>query len=222
MAAPQAETFPSLVPPLPPTTVTPPSKLPFHEPASSSSEQTSSSSSEKSTPITETMFSPSPVNNPTNNHRQGALAMKAGPVMQGQEMQAKNQGITTMQCVARGTREYRLISDVTLDTFPQCYFDCTVEILDAFENTDGPHVMYASDYTANPHTYPVQASWCPRKLSAYVSGELWYLPNSRLTAKDYFEGRPGNMEKLTLDINNGQKQLSDIEAWVRSFEYSAK
>ncbi|OAX41609.1 hypothetical protein K503DRAFT_863739 [Rhizopogon vinicolor AM-OR11-026] len=329
MAAPQVETVPSRVPPLPPTIVTPPSNPPFHEPASPTSE--------KSIPITETMSSPPPVTNPTSSHRQGALAMKAGLVMQGgakfsafkmitpgfihvigivvstkslrqtrtnawtrsfslvdpscmeddmdvvnhelivncfqkkhverlphaevgdivlfrmvkafashgsftgvgyddklrwvtydpntrrfrdpdrkdaphseildgglgysfspfykpnmqgkeaeycaqladwwQEMQAKNQDITTVQCVARGMREHRLISDVTPDIFPQGYFDCTVEILHAFENTDRPYV--------------IMEMWGKAKVLAQTMqpGEFWYLPNSRLIAKNYFEGK---------------------------------
>lgn len=66
--------------------------------------------------------------------------------------------------------------------------------------------MYVTDYTENPHTYPVQANWCPPELSKYVfrmemwdnaklsapmmqPGELWSFINSRLMAKTYFEGK---------------------------------
>ncbi|OAX33517.1 hypothetical protein K503DRAFT_700285 [Rhizopogon vinicolor AM-OR11-026] len=366
LAAPQAEIIPSRVPSLPPAVVPPPPNLPSNKPASSSSERINSSSSEKTTSIAVTTSSPSPVNNSTSNHRQGALAMKAGLVTQGgdkfsalrniapgfinvigvvvstralrqtrtnewtrgfslvdpscmeddvdvvnhefivncfqkkhtewlphaevgdivlfrrvkattfnggfngvgyedklrwvtydrntrrfrdpdmkdaphsetsdggygysfspfykpdmhgkeaeycaqladwwQGMQAKNQGVASVHCVARGTREHHLISEVTPDTFPQGYFDCTVEILHGFENTEGPYTIYVTDYTANPHIYPVQANWCPPELSTYAfrmemwdkakilaqtmqPGEFWYLANSRLMGKDYFEGK---------------------------------
>jgi hypothetical protein len=66
--------------------------------------------------------------------------------------------------------------------------------------------MYVTDYTTNPHTFPVEANWCPPELSRYVfrmemwdkaadlartmqPGELWYLANSRMMAKTYFEGK---------------------------------
>lgn len=45
-----------------------------------------------------------------------------------QKMQAKNQRVASVQCVSPRTREHRLISEVTPDTFPQGYFDCTVEV----------------------------------------------------------------------------------------------
>ncbi|KAG2363432.1 hypothetical protein BDR07DRAFT_1404363 [Suillus spraguei] len=103
-----------------------------------------------------------------------------------QAIHTKEQSIT-VQCAPRPSREHHLISEVTTDTSPQGYFDCTVEILYIYENTGGPN-------TANQ---PTQASWCPPELSTYVfrmemwdkarllagtmqPGEFWYLPNSRV------------------------------------------
>ncbi|KAG2064706.1 hypothetical protein BDR04DRAFT_1034609 [Suillus decipiens] len=113
-----------------------------------------------------------------------------------QAMHAKEQSIT-VQCAPRPSREHHLISEVTIDTSPQGYFDCTVEILYIYENTSGPNTAYVTDYTVNPGTDPPQASWCSSELSKYVfkmemwdkagllaktmqPGEFWYLPNSRV------------------------------------------
>lgn len=80
---PQVETAPSQVPPLPPTIVPSPPNLPSDGYSGSISDQTSSPSSQKSTSIIATMSSLPPANDPINNRRQGALAMKAGFVTQG-------------------------------------------------------------------------------------------------------------------------------------------
>lgn len=80
---PRVETAPSQVPPLPPTTVPSPPNLPSDGYSGSISEQTSLPSSQNSTPIMATMSSPPPANDPISNHRQGALAMKAGFITQG-------------------------------------------------------------------------------------------------------------------------------------------
>jgi hypothetical protein len=119
-----------------------------------------------------------------------------------QAIHAKEQGITTVQCAPRPSREHHLISEVTPDTSPQGYFDCTVEILYSYENTAGPHTLYVTDYTANPNTNPPQASWCSPEMSSYVfkmdmwdgagilaktmqPGEFWYLPNARVMTDSY-------------------------------------
>ncbi|KAG2106682.1 uncharacterized protein F5147DRAFT_699529 [Suillus discolor] len=114
-----------------------------------------------------------------------------------QAIHAKEQGITTVQCVSCPSREHHLISEVTPETSPQGYFDCTVEILHSYENTSGPNTLYVTDYTVNPHAKPPQANWCSSELSAYVfkiemwddarllantmqPGEFWSLPNARV------------------------------------------
>lgn len=114
-----------------------------------------------------------------------------------QAIHAKEQGITTVQCVPCPSREHYLISEVTPETSPQGYFDCTVEILHSYENTSGPNTLYVTDYTVNPHAKPPQANWCSPELSAYVfkiemwdgarllantmqPGEFWSLPNARV------------------------------------------
>ncbi|KAG2131294.1 uncharacterized protein EDB93DRAFT_1094395 [Suillus bovinus] len=119
-----------------------------------------------------------------------------------QAIHAKDQSITTVQCAPRPSREHHLISEVTPDTSPQGYFDCTVEILYSYENASGPHTLYVTDYTVNPHTKPPQANWCPPELSAYVfkmemwdkarllaktmqPGEFWSLPNARVRTDSY-------------------------------------
>ena len=94
-----------------------------------------------------------------------------------------------------------------------------------FENADGPHSLYVTDYTANPHTYPLQASWCPPELSAFVfriemwdkarilaqtmqPGEFWSLPNTRMMAKTYFEGKLVEADKpKKLDETNENPYL---------------
>ena len=43
-------------------------------------------------------------------------------------MQANTNVVTSVQCFPPRTREHHLISEVTPDTFPQGYFDCTVEV----------------------------------------------------------------------------------------------
>jgi hypothetical protein len=45
-----------------------------------------------------------------------------------QATQAKQQGISIIQCAPCPSREHRFISEVTPDTSPQGYFDCTVEV----------------------------------------------------------------------------------------------
>lgn len=62
--------------------------------------------------------------------------------------------------------------------------------------------MYVTDYTANLHTSPTQASWCSPELSAYVfkiemwdqagrlattmqPREFWSLPNVRVMGDSY-------------------------------------
>jgi len=45
-----------------------------------------------------------------------------------QKVQAKDQSISSVQCVAPRTREHHLISELTPATFPDGYFDCTVEV----------------------------------------------------------------------------------------------
>ncbi|KAG1723680.1 hypothetical protein EDB19DRAFT_1915952 [Suillus lakei] len=119
-----------------------------------------------------------------------------------QAIQAKEQGITVVQCAPRPSREHHLISEVTPDTSPQGYFDCTVEILYSYGSTYGPHTVYVTDYTANPRINPPQANWCSPELSAYVfkmemwddakllakmmqPGEFWYLPNARMMMDSY-------------------------------------
>ncbi|KAG1827544.1 uncharacterized protein BJ212DRAFT_59345 [Suillus subaureus] len=119
-----------------------------------------------------------------------------------QGLQAKQQGITTVQCAPRPSREHHLISEVTPNTSPRGYFDCTVEILYTYENISGPHTVYVTDYTVNHRTNPPQASWCSPELSAYVfkmdmwddagilaktmqPGEFWYLPNARVMTDSY-------------------------------------
>ncbi|KAG2037353.1 hypothetical protein BDR03DRAFT_957486 [Suillus americanus] len=119
-----------------------------------------------------------------------------------QAIHAKEQGITTVQCAPRPLREHHFISEVTPDTAPRGYFDCTVEILYSYENSAGPHTLYVTDYTVNPHTDPPQANWCSPELSAYVfkmdmwddagilaktmqPGEFWYLPNARMMRDSY-------------------------------------
>ncbi|KAG0701777.1 hypothetical protein DFH29DRAFT_805870 [Suillus ampliporus] len=119
-----------------------------------------------------------------------------------QAIQTNQQGITIMQCAARPSREHHLISEVTPHTFPQGYFDCTVEILHSYENNSGPNTVYVTDYTVNPYASPTQANWCSPKLSPYVfriemwddagqlaktmqPGEFWSLPNARVMVHSY-------------------------------------
>ncbi|KAG2116402.1 hypothetical protein DEU56DRAFT_748325 [Suillus clintonianus] len=136
--------------------------------------------------------------------------------------QATQQGVTTVQCVPRSSREHHLISEVTPDTSPQGYFDCTVEILHSYENTSGPNTVYVTDYTVNPHTNPPQANWCSPELSAYVfkidmwddagllartmqPGEFWSLPNTRAMTDSYlhFHGKLVETHKT--------KKLDEVE-----------
>ncbi|KAG2350098.1 hypothetical protein BDR05DRAFT_955959 [Suillus weaverae] len=139
-----------------------------------------------------------------------------------QAIHAKEQGITTVQCAARPSREHHLISEVNPDTSPQGYFDCTVEILYIYENTNGPHTVYVTDYTVNPGTNPPQASWCSPELLPYVfkmemwddagllakkmqPGEFWRLPNARVMTDSYlrFHGKLVETHK--------SKKLDEVE-----------
>ncbi|KAG0701774.1 hypothetical protein DFH29DRAFT_852292 [Suillus ampliporus] len=389
VAAPRAEAAASRAASLPPTVVWSPPQVPSNECTSSTSEQTSSSASNRPIPMTVTMSSPPPANGPARNHRQGALAMKAGmktqggdqfipirnielglgffnvigvvtsakpltstrteewcrifsivdpscmeddvnivnynftvncfqkkhaewlpraevgdivifrrlkatsprgggvngtgygdklrwvtydiearrfrepdrkdaphsetadqgfgysyspyyePSIQGKEaeycaqladwwqaIQTNQQGITTVQCVARPSREHHLISEVTPETSPQGYFDCTVEILHSYENSSGPNTVYVTDYTINPHTNPTQASWCSPELSPYAfriemwddagqlaktmqPGEFWYLQNARVMANSSYPHpfgklRDAHKSKKLDEVQNGK------------------
>ncbi|KIK44550.1 hypothetical protein CY34DRAFT_802531 [Suillus luteus UH-Slu-Lm8-n1] len=119
-----------------------------------------------------------------------------------QVLQGGQHGVTTVQCTPYPSREHHLISEVTEDTSPEGYFDCTVEILHIYENTDRPHTVYVTDYTINPDANPPQARWCSPELSPYVfkmemwdsakllaksmqPGEFWCLPNTRVRTDTY-------------------------------------
>ncbi|KAG1728642.1 uncharacterized protein EDB91DRAFT_852261 [Suillus paluster] len=138
-----------------------------------------------------------------------------------QAVQTIQQGITSVQCVARPSREHHLISELTSDTSPQGYFDCTVEILHVYENNSGPNTVYVTDYTVNPHSSPTQASWCSPELAPYVfriemwddagqfaktlqSGEFWSLPNTRVMVNStYLVGK-------LVEIHKSQK-LDEVQ-----------
>ncbi|KAG1743381.1 hypothetical protein EDB19DRAFT_1964058 [Suillus lakei] len=157
-----------------------------------------------------------------------------------QAIRAKEQGITVVQCAPRPSREHHLISEVTPDTSPQGYFDCTVEILHSFENTSGPHTVYMTDYTVNPQTNAPQANWCSPELSTYVfkvemwghagllaktmqPGEFWFLPNARVMMDSYLRLYGKLVEKhksKKLDeVENGENlHFRALLEWKKKFE----
>ncbi|KAI6045564.1 hypothetical protein EDC04DRAFT_3136891 [Pisolithus marmoratus] len=121
-------------------------------------------------------------------------------------------------CVQRTTRpskEHRLLCEASPEVVPDGFFNCTVEILHKFHNHGGSYTVYVTDYTSNPHTYPLQPHWCPPGLCDRIfpiemwdeatgmaqlmnAGEYWYLYNvrARLNRSGYLEGRMQTASKV--------------------------
>lgn len=155
-------------------------------------------------------------------------------------LQGAEREIIRIQCTARPQKEHRLLSDVSPDVSTHGFFNCTVEvrsnnryehsdyslsiqILQTFSNDCGSQTVYVTDYTSNPHIYPVRRTWCSPALYDRVfpvemwdeardmaqlmhAGEYWYLYNvrARLNASGYTEGKMRTSEKTT--------QLSEDDA----------
>ncbi|KAI6109680.1 hypothetical protein F5141DRAFT_1116076 [Pisolithus sp. B1] len=120
------------------------------------------------------------------------------------------------QRVIRPTKEHRLLCVASPEVAPDGFFNCTVEILHKFANDCGSCTVYVTDYTSNPHTYPLKPAWCPPGLSDRIFpiemwdeanaivplmnvGEYWYLYNvrARLGRGGYLEGRMQTASKVS-------------------------
>lgn len=148
-------------------------------------------------------------------------------------LQGAERDVIRIQCAARPQKEHQLLSDVSPDVSTHGFFNCTVEvrsnnryensdyslsiqILQTFSNDCGSQTVYVTDYTSNPHVYPVKPTWCSPALYDRVfpvemwdeardmaqlmhTGEYWYLYNvrARLNASGYTEGKMRTSEKTT-------------------------
>ena len=154
-------------------------------------------------------------------------------------LKGSEKDVIRTQCVARPQKEHRLLSDVSPDVAPSGFFNCTVEvrnnynewpnyspsiqILQSFSNSCGSQTVYVTDYTSNPHIYPIQPAWCSpglydrlfhvemwdgaRDMAQLMhAGEYWYLYNirARLNASGYMEGKMHTSEKTSV--------LSEVES----------
>ncbi|KJA18611.1 hypothetical protein HYPSUDRAFT_89942 [Hypholoma sublateritium FD-334 SS-4] len=72
-------------------------------------------------------------------------------------------------------RIHRLISETGPTVPPDGYFDCTVEVLKGYRNSnDTVYTVYVTDYTRNEQMSGVQSAWCPPLLSDFVAQfEMW-------------------------------------------------
>ncbi|KAI6036462.1 hypothetical protein BKA83DRAFT_26059 [Pisolithus microcarpus] len=120
------------------------------------------------------------------------------------------------QHAIRPSKEHRLLSEASPEVVPDGFFNCTVEILHKFANDCGSCTVYVTDYTSNPHTYPLKPAWCPPGLCDLIFpiemwdaakemvhlmnvGEYWYLYNvrARLGRGGYLEGKMQEASKVT-------------------------
>ncbi|KAI6005825.1 hypothetical protein EDD15DRAFT_2191207 [Pisolithus albus] len=120
------------------------------------------------------------------------------------------------QRAMRPSKEHRLLSEASPEVVPDGFFNCTVEILHKFTNDCGSCTVYVTDYTSNPHTYPLKPAWCPPGLCDLIFpiemwdaakevvhlmnvGEYWYLYNvrARLGRGGYLEGKMQEASKVT-------------------------
>lgn len=123
--------------------------------------------------------------------------------------------VICVQRATRPTKEHRLLCEASPEVAPEGYFNCTVEILHKFHNDAGSYTVYVTDYTNNPHTYPLKPTWCPPGLCDRIfpiemwdkardlaqlmnAGEYWYLYNvrARLNRSGYLEGKMHTAEKV--------------------------
>ncbi|KAH7889613.1 hypothetical protein F5I97DRAFT_1800282 [Phlebopus sp. FC_14] len=113
------------------------------------------------------------------------------------------------------SKVHHLLCDVSPSLNPMGFFNCTVEILQIFENDRGPCTVYATDYTSNLHVQPIRATWCRSELQTYafrfemwdaakeiarimIPGEYWYFHNARAkwSGNHYMEGTMREAEKV--------------------------
>ncbi|CAL1705544.1 unnamed protein product [Somion occarium] len=90
----------------------------------------------------------------------------------------------------RQNREHRLLKDASPDAPPQGYFDCTVEVLYKYDNTNNRlriYNLYVTDYTRNELFIPQQSDWCPPGLlDRVLQIEMW--DDAALAAEDMQPG----------------------------------
>ncbi|KAF9014016.1 hypothetical protein BDQ17DRAFT_435738 [Cyathus striatus] len=141
-------------------------------------------------------------------------------------------------------RQHQLICEVSLDSSSHGYFDCTVEVLHGWANSN-PNVysLYVTDYTRNAQTRPCTSQWCSVSLQDYVlqiemwdaaanigetmrAGEFYHIQNVRLQVRKsgYLEGKLNEnkirllSEHETASNHHLQALLDRKEAWTKTHD----
>ncbi|KAF8136492.1 hypothetical protein EV363DRAFT_1319733 [Boletus edulis] len=158
------------------------------------------------------------------------------------KLELEGQNVSIVRCSGTG-KQHLLISEASPDHPPKGFFNCTIEVLQKFDNPCGATIVYVTDYTENASVHPVQATWCPPELHGRVlqcsmwdnarniakmmnPGEYWYLHNirARWNLNQYIEGTMQLAEKVTqLDQTKqleAQPHLRALLARKNEFESS--
>ncbi|KAG8217634.1 hypothetical protein J3R82DRAFT_5787 [Butyriboletus roseoflavus] len=152
----------------------------------------------------------------------------------------EGQNVSTVEYSRPPPKQHLLISESSPDHPPRGFFNCTVEVLQKFNNHGGATTVYVTDYTTSALIRSVQAPWCPPELSDCVlqcdmwddarniakmmnPGEFWYLHNVRAkwNPSHYMEGTMQLAEKVTqLDETKVETQphLKALLARKKEFE----
>ncbi|KAG9318610.1 hypothetical protein JVU11DRAFT_703 [Chiua virens] len=143
----------------------------------------------------------------------------------GEWWKLKRQKVSTVQC-SEPPRKHLLISEASPDLPPRGFFNCTVEVLQKFNNQNGVTAVYITDYTTNPSVISVHAAWCSPELSEYVlrcdmwddaknvarmmnPGEYWYLNNIR-ARWNLSQRMEGTMQEAKNVIQLDKTRLEDF------------
>ncbi|KAI0333614.1 hypothetical protein GY45DRAFT_1297126 [Cubamyces sp. BRFM 1775] len=122
------------------------------------------------------------------------------------------------------------------------YFDCTVEVLQGFQNENGVYTVFVTDYTRNSNVCPTQGEWCPARVAPYVlriemwdssaevapkmqSGEYYSIRNLRtkISGGGFLEGKMQEGDKITkLDEDNLENFPRLAEMLKRKAEWEAE
>ncbi|KAF9475059.1 hypothetical protein BDN70DRAFT_996679 [Pholiota conissans] len=128
-----------------------------------------------------------------------------------------------VQKVERHQRFHRLISEAGPSVPPDGYFDCTIEVLKAFNSLNNVYTIYVTDYTRNEQAIVIQTNWCHPSLSEFVvQFEMW--DEAAEIAKDMHPGQYYLISNARMRINtsgylegkvveNKMTKLSEDDLW---------
>ncbi|KAG6336324.1 hypothetical protein ID866_2773 [Astraeus odoratus] len=111
------------------------------------------------------------------------------------ELQESGRDVTRVQCPTRATKEHRLLSEVSPEIEPGGFFNCTVEILQTFQNDCG-------SYTAtgfHDRIMRIEMWDAAREMAQLMSpGEYWYIYNiqARWNGCGYVECKMWTADKV--------------------------